>query len=317
MRSTILCAVVFFAATSSRLKADDPAAAALPYAVPSAGRTSEASSYGASSSSIASPRNFNAAEALINCPPSPTTEKSERVKATLAELDALQREIDKLRQELTQREKPNRQILVSLKCIEVNLTKQADFGFDHAANKRVDGVNWATLDKGNTDYINALLEHDIAKVVAEPTMIVNIGREASFISGGEIPVPGDSGRIEYKPYGTRVKLLGLVTSQDRIRLELRMENAEIDSLTETTIDGKKYPGIRRRTIDTGVEYTPGETYVLRGVTENRMQETVHDDKGATQSSAQIEHVWIIKADFVARDGGTAPTAGKAKAQTRR
>jgi hypothetical protein len=296
MRSTILCAVVFFAATSSRLKADDPAAAALPYAVPSAGRTSEASSYGASSSSIASPRNFKSAEALINCPPSPTTDESERVKAALAKLDALQREIDKLRQELTQRETTQQQLSISLKCIEINLTKRDDFGFDYVGMKKLDGPSWSMLEQTYAGVLEALLQNDIAKVVAEPTIIAKIGREASFMSGGEIPVPASSGQVEYKPYGTRVKLLGIVTPEKRIRLELRMENTDIDG-SEMIVDGKRYPGLRRRIVDTGVEIAPGETLVLHGPAETRQQEITRDDGKTEKSTVRIEQLWLVKASF--------------------
>ncbi len=314
MQSKLLFAVVLFVVTISKLQAHDPLPERFPTAVPAAGRAFEVPSDDASSNP--SPQSVKPAyaDALVNAPAPPRTESADRLQAQLAKLDELQREIDELRRELTGRENPARQILVSLRCIEINQTKQADSGFEHSPIKRAKTVNIATLDQETADDISALLEHKIAKVIAEPTLIVYDGREASFLSGGEIPVPGESGRIDYKPYGTRVKLRALVTSEDRIRIELRMENSQIDPLTEATIDGKKYPAINRHTIDTGVEYTPGETYVLRGVTETRAQKTVQGDRDAEQSSTQIEHLWVIKADFVS-DG--AATARKEQEQSAR
>jgi Flp pilus assembly secretin CpaC len=239
---------------------------------------------------------------------------AQQLEAKVAELKALQREIDELRQAIAQEQ----QIIVSLKCIEVNRTKMTDIGFDapsftRRANDR------APLSAGAVSgLIESLLELEIAKVLSEPTLLIRPGCKGLFFSGGEIPLPSKSGKVEYQKYGTEVEVLGAVTPEQRIRLEIRMQNTEIAASGETDVDDKKYPRLNRRIVDTGVEIASGETIVLHGPTERKDQVVMQRDGVEEKSTIELERLWLVKAELVNSTAlpPTPMSAGKVKPTSR-
>lgn len=112
------------------------------------------------------------------------------------------------------------------------------------------------------------LRKDVLKVLAEPTLAVVSGREATFQSGGEFPivVPQSTGTmaIEYRHYGTRLDVVPQVMPDGRIRLELEPTISEIDdsSGSSVTVAGHKVPRLKVRKMSTAVEMKPGQTVLL-------------------------------------------------------
>ena len=115
-----------------------------------------------------------------------------------------------------------------------------------------------------------LLEGDgLARVLAEPTLVTMSGQSASFLAGGELPVPVPQGlgttSIEYKSFGIGLTVTPTVLSNDRIVLKVAPEASELDYANATTINGSTVPSITTRRADTTVELGDGETFAIGGL----------------------------------------------------
>jgi pilus assembly protein CpaC len=105
--------------------------------------------------------------------------------------------------------------------------------------------------------------------LAEPTLVALSGQSASFLAGGELPIPEPQGlgtvAIVYKPYGVGLTLTPTVLAPDRIALKVAPEASELDYTNEITISGVSVPAITTRRADTTVELGDGETFVIGGL----------------------------------------------------
>lgn len=118
--------------------------------------------------------------------------------------------------------------------------------------------------------LRLLEQNSLARVLAEPTLVAMSGHSASFLSGGEIPVPVSSGLgtvgIEYKPFGIGLTVSPTVLSRDRIVLKVAPEASELDySNAVVGQDGISVPALRTRRADTTVELGEGESYIISGL----------------------------------------------------
>ncbi|MFZ5828498.1 MAG: type II and III secretion system protein family protein, partial [Planctomycetota bacterium] len=117
--------------------------------------------------------------------------------------------------------------------------------------------------------LDALRQDDLAKVLAEPTLVTVSGRPAQFNSGGEFPVPVPQSlgtiSIEFKKYGTQLDFVPIVLGNGLIRLEVRPRVSELDKSRSLTIAGTTVPGLRMREVETGVELRAGQTLAIAGL----------------------------------------------------
>ncbi len=112
--------------------------------------------------------------------------------------------------------------------------------------------------------------------LAEPNLIAMNGQEASFLAGGEFPVPvlqgGGGGlngiTIVFKEYGVRLNFKPTIIDEDHIRLELEPEVSTIDFANGVRFDGFIIPGLRTRRAKTGVELRDGQSFALAGLLDN-------------------------------------------------
>lgn len=116
----------------------------------------------------------------------------------------------------------------------------------------------------------SILEGDgLARVLAEPTLVALSGQSASFLAGGEVPIPVPQGlgstAIEYKSYGVGLTLTPTVLSRDRIALKVAPEASDLDFVHGVTISGVSVPAITTRRADTTVELGDGESFVIGGL----------------------------------------------------
>jgi pilus assembly protein CpaC len=196
------------------------------------------------------------------------------------------------------------QVLLHVKVMEVSRTKLRRLGFDFAkvtgssvVASGIAGLLSTTVDTStglapavaaspfntfafgivNGDnafygFLDALRQDNLLKVTADPTLVTVSGRAASFISGGEIPVPVPQSlgtiSIEWKQYGTQIDFVPIVLGNGRIRLEVRPRVSELDRTTGTTINGSVVPGILCRQADTGVEMQAGQTLAIAGLVQS-------------------------------------------------
>lgn len=117
--------------------------------------------------------------------------------------------------------------------------------------------------------IGMLEGNNLAKVLAAPTLVALSGQSASFLSGGEVPVPVPAGTglvaIQYKPYGIALTVSPTVLSNDRIALKVAPEASELDYANSIVLNSATVPSITTRRADTTVELGDGESFVIGGL----------------------------------------------------
>ncbi|MGD8450240.1 MAG: type II and III secretion system protein family protein [Phycisphaerae bacterium] len=121
-------------------------------------------------------------------------------------------------------------------------------------------------------FIQALRENGLLKILAEPNLVSVNGQEASFLAGGEFPVPvpqRDSVTIEYREFGVQLRFTPTVLSDNTIRLHVAPEVSEPDYSSAVTLGGFVVPGLIQRKVDTVVELGPGQTFALGGLLSER------------------------------------------------
>ncbi len=127
-------------------------------------------------------------------------------------------------------------------------------------------------------FLNALKENNLMKVLAEPDLVTVSGRPATFNVGGEFPilVPQSLGTvsIDFKKFGTQMDFVPIVQGNDRIRLEVRPRVSEIDETRSVQIGDINIPGLRVREVNTGVEMRAGQTLALAGLVQTRVEAEV-------------------------------------------
>lgn len=188
------------------------------------------------------------------------------------------------------------------------------------------GANFSTV-------ISALSSVNLAQLLAEPTLMVRSGDEASFLAGGEIPIPvTQSGEangaitIEYRKFGVQLHVHATVLSPDRIVLRVNPEVSELDYQNALTLQGFNVPAMRVRSTDTSIELGDGQSFVLAGLmysTHSNIEEKVPglgslpvigDFFKRSQNSAEQQELIIVAtprlvSPMAAKDVPTLPGEG--------
>jgi pilus assembly protein CpaC len=118
--------------------------------------------------------------------------------------------------------------------------------------------------------------------LAEPNLIAMNGQQASFLAGGEFPVPviqnlgGSNGAITivWKEYGIRLNFKPTIIDEEHIRLELEPEVSTIDFANGIRFNGFVVPALRTRRAKTGVELRDGQSFALAGLLDNTETKTL-------------------------------------------
>tara|TARA_B100002049_G_C16067388_1_gene371126 strand:- start:74 stop:1387 length:1314 start_codon:yes stop_codon:yes gene_type:complete len=138
--------------------------------------------------------------------------------------------------------------------------------------------------KDTAGLLSILERRGLMRTLAEPSLVAMSGQTASFLAGGEFPIPvtqgGGSGvgnnavTIEFKEFGIRLSLTPTVLEQDRIVLKVAPEVSELDFDAGVTLQGITVPGIRVRRTDTTVELGDGESFILSGLVDQNLAANV-------------------------------------------
>lgn len=126
--------------------------------------------------------------------------------------------------------------------------------------------------EGLLGVISALENGGFAATLAEPTLVSLSGQTASFLVGGEFPVPVAQGgsstgsiSITYKEFGVRLQLTPTVLDADRINLKVAPEVSELDFAAGIKSGGVVVPALRVRRTDTTIQLGNGESFVISGL----------------------------------------------------
>jgi pilus assembly protein CpaC len=127
--------------------------------------------------------------------------------------------------------------------------------------------------------LSLLESNNLARVLAQPTLVALSGQSASFLAGGEIPVPVPQSlgttTIVYKPYGIGLALTPTVLGPERIALKVAPEASQLDFAHAITIDGVSVPALTTRRAETAVELGDGESFVIGGLVDRETASNVN------------------------------------------
>jgi pilus assembly protein CpaC len=201
------------------------------------------------------------------------------------------------------------QIQLQVRVAEVNRNKLRDYGTSFLTNGATGGyansgngpstisdsvigsatallqpaLNVLLFNKSlNTAAMLKLLRSEGAfRELAEPNLIAMNGQQASFLAGGEFPVPvlqtstnSNGITIVWKEYGIRLNFKPVIIDEDHIRLELEPEVSTIDFNNGIRFNGFVVPALRTRRAKTGVELRDGQSFALAGLLDNSETKTL-------------------------------------------
>jgi pilus assembly protein CpaC len=150
------------------------------------------------------------------------------------------------------------------------------------------GVNLPiNIDSGQLPILlNALRNLNYARSLAEPNLTAMNGQTATFLAGGQFPVPvlgglggfgaGGAGGlaglqgVQFVPFGVQLAFTPIITDRDRIRLSVRATVSTRDLNTGANVGGTAVPGLSARTFSTTVELREGQTLAVAGLIQNNL-----------------------------------------------
>lgn len=272
---------------------------------------------------------------VANAPSSAREQARAELKIRLTEAQALQARIKQLRQTA---ELAPREIAVHVQIMEVSREKLETAGYcigkggivgllkagpptsvprARVASSRQRSANecnaegeFAVFDSGSKalNLLNLWQQRAMARVLAEPTLTTVDARPTSFNLGGEIPVifptPNGVPTLQYRLWGTEFGVTPAVLDDGAIRLELRPRFRELDHARSIVIHGQQVPAVRVRKVDAAVTIRRGQTLVMNGLTEIKLQDNV-SERGRTTTEHPIHQLLLATVEF-AVDAGVAP-----------
>ena len=167
-------------------------------------------------------------------------------------------------------------------------------------------------------FVRALKTNGALRALAEPNLIAMNGQTASFLAGGEFPVPVVQGgssngavSVVFKEYGVRLNFKPTIIDEDHIRLELEPEVSTIDFANGVRFNGFVIPALRTRRDRTGVELRDGQSFALAGLLDNNETKSISKIpmlgdipvlgnlfKSASFQKQETELMFIITAELV-------------------
>lgn len=149
-------------------------------------------------------------------------------------------------------------------------TAGGNWNFSSPSNMVSNGFN--IIFEGSKHFssrLQLLQSNNLARILAEPTLVALSGQSASFLSGGSIPVPVAAGLgtqgVEYKDFGIGLTVSPTILSNQRIALKVAPEASDLDYTNAISSNGTSVPALRIRKTDTFVELGDGESFVISGL----------------------------------------------------
>jgi pilus assembly protein CpaC len=138
---------------------------------------------------------------------------------------------------------------------------------------------------GNTDLnvlIDALDSEGLITVLAEPNLTAVSGQAASFLAGGEFPIPTASAvsngiqtvQVSWKKFGVSLSFVGTVGAGNRISLHVVPEVSELSNNGAVNIGGITLPALTTRHADTTVELSSGQSFAIAGLLQNNVTQSM-------------------------------------------
>jgi pilus assembly protein CpaC len=127
--------------------------------------------------------------------------------------------------------------------------------------------------------IQALEQNNVLQILAEPNLMTESGKEASFLAGGEFPFPilqGTTGSgfagitIQFKEFGVRLNFTPTLTPDGMIHLKVKPEVSSLDFTNALTIEGFLIPALTTNRAESDVQLRDGQSFAIAGLLDNRV-----------------------------------------------
>ncbi|WP_258601421.1 type II and III secretion system protein family protein [Mesorhizobium sp. AR10] len=188
----------------------------------------------------------------------------------------------------------SQQVQLNVRFVEINRQAGQDLGAKYSANFAYGiGGRDITIDPGTVPgagtgeiigkllsngvsidiAIKALEERGLARRLAEPNLIARSGQTASFLAGGEFPIPvsEDNGKISvtYKKYGVSLDFTPTVLKDGLVSLDIAPEVSSIDASASYNIGNISVPGFIVRRARTSVDLKNGQSFMIAGLLQSQ------------------------------------------------
>jgi pilus assembly protein CpaC len=130
--------------------------------------------------------------------------------------------------------------------------------------------------------IQALQNKNLFQVLAEPNLMTESGKEATFLAGGEFPYPsiqgsssgtaGNAVTIQFKEFGIRLSFTPILTADGRIHLKVKPEVSTLDFSNGVVVSGFTLPALSTRRVESEMSLADGQTFAIAGLVDNRVTE---------------------------------------------
>ncbi len=137
--------------------------------------------------------------------------------------------------------------------------------------------------------IQALQTQNILEILAEPNLLTESGKQASFLAGGEFPYPviqglGTGGAvggitIQFREYGVRLNFTPVLTADGLIHLNVKPEVSSLDYANAVTLSGFTIPAISTRRAESDMELRDGQSFAIAGLIDNQVTEQMNKIPG--------------------------------------
>lgn len=130
-------------------------------------------------------------------------------------------------------------------------------------------------------FIQSLRSRGLLQILAEPNLVTANGKEASFLVGGEYPVPMVQGgaaagavTVQFREFGIRLTFLPEITNHNTIKLRVKPEVSALDPANGVVVSGFTIPALSTRRMETNIELGEGQSFVIAGLIDDRVSETM-------------------------------------------
>jgi pilus assembly protein CpaC len=131
------------------------------------------------------------------------------------------------------------------------------------------------IDLGAT--IEALQTRNVLQILAEPNLLTETGKEASFLAGGEFPYPvlqasssSNAVTIQFREYGVRLTFTPTILENGQIHLKVRPEVSALDYSNALTISGFTIPALSTRRVESEMDLKDGQSFAIAGLVDDRV-----------------------------------------------
>jgi pilus assembly protein CpaC len=172
----------------------------------------------------------------------------------------------------------SQQVNIRVRFAEVSRADLQTIGFEWQIFANTGSLQVGGSFSGSVDVnvvIEALKRNGSLTILAEPNLTAVTGQTASFLAGGEIPVPVTQGRgegitIQYKQFGVSLEFTPTIVKHNRIGLHVRPEVSALSRAGAVRIAGTDIPSLTVRRADTTVEVASGQTFAIAGLFQRQM-----------------------------------------------